>query len=309
MNQEQEVQKRQEFKCILQDLARSQTELKDEIKLKEFINRLEQLYICPEHENPENYSVFRHYYSDIFIVLSEIANDKVEADSGESVSVDADIDILGQNLQIILMKYFRVTQLNRKKSEDVYDALRKLYDHASLDIARIHYSDGGDYRLSEAENIQKIRDTVSKLTKKVEDQEKAVEISRRKLEASEKDYIAILGIFSAVVLVFIADIAFSTSVLENMHLGSIYRIALVVLLIGFVIMNSMYALFMCIYKLTSIKNRIAVHSLIVSNAVFILLIFAVFAAWKYGIVENRNQDIQDALSDLSRYAEISSYIL
>ena len=67
-----------------------------------------------EHENPENYSVFRHYYSDIFIVLSEIANDKVEADSGESVSVDADIDILGQNLQIILMKYFRVTQLNRK---------------------------------------------------------------------------------------------------------------------------------------------------------------------------------------------------
>lgn len=117
MNQEQEVQKRQEFKCILQDLARSQTELKDEIKLKEFINRLEQLYICPEHENPENYSVFRHYYSDIFIVLSEIANDKVEADSGESVSVDADIDILGQNLQIILMKYFRVTQLNRKNPE------------------------------------------------------------------------------------------------------------------------------------------------------------------------------------------------
>ncbi|MDO4175403.1 MAG: hypothetical protein Q4D42_11635, partial [Eubacteriales bacterium] len=71
----------------------------------------------------------------------------------------------------------------------------------------------------------------------------------------------------------------------------------------------MYALFMCIYKLTSIRNGIAVHSLIVSNIAFILLIFAVFAAWKYGIVENRNQDIQDTVSECSRYAEMSSYIL
>lgn len=307
MNQDQEVQKRQQFKNILQDLAQSQTELKDQTKLEEFINRLEELYICPEDENPEKYSVFRHYYSDIFIVLSEIVNAKVEGGSDENLS--ADIDVLGQNLQIILMQYFHVTQLDGKKSGDMYDALRKLYDHASLDIARIHYSDGGDYRLSEAENIQKISDTVGKLTKKVEEQEKAVEASKRKLQASEKEYIAILGIFSAVVLVFIADIAFSTSVLENLHHGSVYRITLVVLLIGLVVVNSMYALFMCIYKLTSIRNRIAVHSLIVSNTVLVILIIAVFTAWKYGVVENRNQNIRDALSGSAYHTEMIDCML
>ena len=43
------------------------------------------------------------------------------------------------------------------------------------------------------------------------------------MESSQREYIAILGIFAAVVLAFTGGIAFSTSVLNNVAKASIYR--------------------------------------------------------------------------------------
>lgn len=43
---------------------------------------------------------------------------------------------------------------------DVSDALKKLYDHVNLDIARISYSDAGDRKISGEEAVSELQTQV-----------------------------------------------------------------------------------------------------------------------------------------------------
>lgn len=63
----QEETQREDFKNILFDLAKDQEMLQDPKKRSEMYQRLEQLYY-----NPDSAKRFRHYYSDIFQVLTMI---------------------------------------------------------------------------------------------------------------------------------------------------------------------------------------------------------------------------------------------
>ncbi len=58
----------------------------------------------------------------------------------------------------------------------------------------------------------------------------------------QKEYITILGIFAAIVLEFTGGMAFSSSVLENIDKSLIYRIILVVCVIGLILFNVMWLL-------------------------------------------------------------------
>ncbi len=63
------------------------------------------------------------------------------------------------------------------------------------------------------------------------------------IRSSQKDYITILGIFAAVVMVFFSGVGFSSSVLANIHQASIYRIWIGITLLGAVLFNSLWVLF------------------------------------------------------------------
>ena len=58
----------------------------------------------------------------------------------------------------------------------------------------------------------------------------------------QNEYITILGIFAAIVLAFTGGMSFSSSVLENLHQSSIYRILIVVCVLGFVMINLIWIL-------------------------------------------------------------------
>lgn len=47
--------------------------------------------------------------------------------------------------------------------------IKKLYDHISLDIARINYSDSGDRNLSETDTIREYQKNVNDLGDKISD--------------------------------------------------------------------------------------------------------------------------------------------
>lgn len=259
-----ELNQRKEFKSILCDLANDQNLMKDASKRASIYIRLEELYYAPEKENR-----FRHYYSDIFSTLSNICNGDTKGN----------IEIIGQNLGIIKDGYQPQNLDEQGNLKDISNEIRKLYDHVNLEIARLNY----------CVSVMKSETEISSIQKKVESAEKTLEKIKEKSENIQKEYISILGIFSAVVLAFIGGIVFSTSVFSNIHLASIYRIVLITLIVGIVVVNIIYALFMFISNLTNKKEKqFSQKQIIFFNAIFLFLILAVIICWAFGVVEIRN---------------------
>lgn len=275
-----ETECRENFKRILFDLSKSQEVLQSPSERANIYLRLEKLY----HD-----SDFRHYYSDIFSVLTSVQQD----------CALGDINILGQNLEIIRKGYQPKNIDGSGNLVDISNQLKKLYDHVSLDIARITYSDAADYRLIQNENINNIKSQINLLQEQIEQSNNSIKESNlkvqkthRKVANSQKEYIAILGIFASIVLTFIGGIAFSTSVLQNIHNASIYRIVLITLLIGLILIDVIYFLFHFIERLVRNNHKQKAKLLYILNAIMIILILLTVIGWKLGLVENRNKSIE-----------------
>ncbi|MDD3794694.1 MAG: hypothetical protein PHE06_01750 [Lachnospiraceae bacterium] len=286
MDLSKEKQQRNEFCAILFELSLSQEKLQDAYYRINMYKRLEALYDAPEPEKR-----FRHFYSDIFSVLTQV-NQNPEF---------GDINILGQNLDVIRNGYQPKNKAEDGHSINISDAINKLYDHVNLDIARILYSDAGDWKLSGRENILNLQSQVSSISTSIDDVQKNAE---EKIRNQQKEYISILGIFAAVVLAFTGGIAFSTSVLENIAQASAYRTILVALIIGLVLINILFGLFYYINKIVTKEEKI--KPLIISNAVISILIIAVIFAWLTGAVEARDNRISGNNTNAS--IQVETYI-
>lgn len=301
-----EEQQRQEFRNILFDLSKSQLSLKDKGERSKIYQRLEKLYDSPDDEKE-----FRHFYSDIFLVLNQI----------ELGDQSGSIDILGQNLYEIRKGYQALNKAQDGSQIDISDSIRKLYDHVSLDIARMRYSDATKWQLTNGEALANIQSQVTQIenvvekTKQSQQQaklefdlqqsqllseieqlnedivyaQKAQQSVENELVNQQREYIAILGIFAAVVLAFTGGIAFSTSVLNNIAQASIYRTIFVSLIIGLVLINVLFGLFYYMNFLVN-KDR-KVFPLIISNGVVVFLLLLTAVAWNFGWVEARDERI------------------
>ena len=270
-----EERQRNEFRNILFELSESQEILKEKFDRSRIYRRLEALY----HPSVGEQS-FRHFYSDIFSVLTTVK----QGDKPGS------IDVLGQNLSEIRKGYQAINTDQAGNVIDISDSINKLYDHVSLDIARMGYSDAADWRLSQESNLANIRAQISEIGDTFNERTKIVE---ERLGNAQREYIAILGIFAAVVLAFTGGIAFSTSVLQNLHISSIYRIVLAVVIIGLVLVNLLYGLFYYIGQLVNKNAENNLKPLWIVNLVFLLIIIAIIFAWYCGFVEKRNTRINE----------------
>lgn len=100
-----------------------------------------------------------HFYSDIFSVLTQV---KQNPELG-------DINILGQNLDVIRNGYQSKNKAEDGHTIDVSDAINKLYDHVNLDIARMLYTDAGDWKLSGKENLQDLQSAVNLMASRIDE--------------------------------------------------------------------------------------------------------------------------------------------
>lgn len=273
-----EEQQRKEFRDILYCLAKNQDLLANSTERYNIYKRLEALY-----HSSDSKTEFRHFYSDIFSILARIKNDPNLGN----------IDMLGQNLDYIRRNYNPQNKDALGNDINIDDSLKKLYDHVSLDIARMNYSDDGDRKLSGESEIIELKSKFTAIKEDIDVAKKAQAENEEKIKDQQKEYIAILGIFSGVVIAFITEIAFSTSVLNNMKDTGIYRIVIVSLLIGFVAVNVIFGLFYYIDRL--VNKKPSLKPLIISNVAIALLMIATFAFWCLGIVENRNQRIDNKM--------------
>lgn len=239
-----EQRQRKEFRDILFELAVKQEMLQDAYTRSAMYKRLEALYYAPKKEEG-----FRHFYSDIFTVLTQI-----QQDSGRG-----DINILGQNLSMIRAGYNPQNQDSEGNVIDIGDNIRKLYDHVSLDIARISYSDAGDRKTSGEESVSEIQSQIKQMNLEVEKAVTAQRAVEQELGKQQREYIAILGIFAAVVLAFTGGIAFSTSVYVD--------------------------------RLANGKENEKLKPLRISNLVILILLAGAVFAWYSGLVEMRDARI------------------
>lgn len=242
MDLTKEQSQRKEFCDILFELAKNQEILQDKATRHEMYKRLEALYYSPNKEDR-----YRHFYSDIFTVLTQI----------QQASNQGDINILGQNLSLIRAGYNPQNRDEQGNIIDISDSIRKLYDHVSLDIARISYSDAGDRKTAGETAIVDMQSQLNQIKTEIDKAKIAQNNVEAELGKQQREYIAILGIFAAIVLAFTGGIAFSTSVLKSINTVSVYRITMVSLMIGLVLINVLFGLFYYVDRLVNgmQKNR------------------------------------------------------
>lgn len=154
----------------------------------------------------------------------------------------------------------------------------------SLDVARINYVKAIDSRIGI--NAQKIEDKLTtldemaqKLTTEVEQFDTKINEYVDKVDNSQKEYVSILGIFAAVVLAFTGGTIFSSSVLENMHLSSIYRSLIVVMVLGIILIDVLFLL-MDFIKVINKNITASKIPVIVMNIILIIGIALVCLAYK-----------------------------
>lgn len=216
-------EKRRQLSELLVELAKNEELLANPSEKRKIYQRMESIY-----KNDYGQKPFRHFYSDFFPKLVEIKNN-VEL---------GNIDVLAANLRGLMYGYQAQNLDENGEMIDIEDEIIKLYDHINLDAARLNHF------------TQTFSKTERSLEKLEEDGKKAKE-GIQKAKNAEKNYITILGIFASIVLAFTGGLAFSTSVLENIHLASPCRLAFVVEILAFTFINVIYILTWFIQKINS----------------------------------------------------------
>lgn len=171
LNSEDEKNYREYFRTTLYQLAKDQTILSDKEKFKIIVHFLDIIYKDGD---------FRHYYSDIYSIITSIDKDPSKGN----------LEILSQNISYIK------DHLDDKLCENTKNSIRKLYDHTNLDIARINY-----IKALQDRNLSREQEIIS-LQNKLNTKHEELSGSFEKMENDIKDLYAniltLMGIFVAV---------------------------------------------------------------------------------------------------------------
>lgn len=244
---------------------------KDILNKQELQNMLAKLEVLYSEK-------FRHSYSEFFNLILDLGKDE----SGY------DLTYLATNLmELTALLDSTMESKPNSKRKSFSKSLAKLSDHINLEIGRWNYYQSRD------EKIQLTEMKIIALNKETSEASKETKKLKRQLDNSQKEYISILGIFSSVVLTFTAGIAFSTSVLENIHQASVYRLVLGVLLIAFVLINVIFLLFHYVDKMVHGEDTKGLAFIKWIDLAMVIAMVIVVASWFFGVVEWRNGHYND----------------
>lgn len=199
------------------------------------------------------YDDFEQNPSEIFRSMTSGYKTRIQAagdDGGELDAIgvvdSARFDCLMANLVQLKSHYDRSLKGDPSKRE----ALRKfneLFDCMSIESLRLSF---------EAQHAKNLTRQVESATKALnEAMEKADRLEGKanhledKLDRSQKEYIAILGIFAAVVVAVSSGVNFSLSAFDAVHGYHVVYLSFVISVIGIFLFNMLYALFTFMYRM------------------------------------------------------------
>lgn len=169
-----------------------------------------------------------------FQLIKDISQDK-----------EKNLDCLGDNLESIRAYIEEDLVSGEKEFKDIYAQLNKLCEQLTLEIGRWnHYS----------QNEQKIEDLSSQITgmnKDVDDATRKLKKAEKKAASIQTELIAVLSIFSAIVVTFSGGFTFLGSVMTSIGNVNDYEAAILVAIIcGMVIFNTVFLLLYIVGKIT-----------------------------------------------------------
>ena len=233
----EDVEKRESDLCdLLNELSSPELDVNQDAVYQSIVGRLHMVY---DIDNA-GHSVYRHSYSQIFIVLSKIHK-------GSSLN---SLDTLIQNLQFV---YYKVQSNANPEEARFRKAVYKLYDHVNLDIARINFLDNEN-----AEYYSKVIQGYTALNNSVKKENNDFQTKLSDLKESQEkskiDLVAILGIFAAIIIGFVAPMAFSSQLLANLKDTPAGKIMIASSVCGFVAISVFYMVYLILENIV-FKNR------------------------------------------------------
>ena len=224
---------------------------------------------------------FEHCEPELFTLISEM------------FKKDAQYTLDYLSLNLIELRNHIEKEYEIKNKNDKYQYLAKqidkLCDYVNLEIGRLNYYLINNNKINDLESkISDVNTSVVETENKLKAIDDTSDGVKEKVQNLQRDSITILGIFASIVLTFTGGMIFSSSVLENIGRASAYRIIIVTLIIGWVMVNSIISLIMYIGKITRFKDedRLGIKDWIVRNvywisvnAILVVLIFLTYNGW------------------------------
>lgn len=206
-----------------------------------FLEKLDQVYLDP---------TFRHSYSVLSMNLGTY-----KAEERDSIPV-------------ILAKVTELAE-NREKNETndrIQKSIQKLLDHVELECLRLNRMD--ELRnLAQQSKVQ--QEEAAKTTKKVSDETTILE---SKVKGFHEQSITILGIFSAVVIAFTAEISMFTKGFESLTPDNVYAILFYCVIVGMIVFDTLFMLIFFIAKIAGCS--LAVGKRIKTTGLWIIRTFS-----------------------------------
>ncbi|MGN1456407.1 MAG: hypothetical protein ACI4XP_00485 [Acutalibacteraceae bacterium] len=166
-----------------------------------------------------------------------------------------------------------------------YRPMVKMIDHLHLEAQRLEVTTKNENQFKDLNvQISGLKEELKKTTKKLDK-------ATRKAKLMQTEFISILSVFSAVILVFFVDTEYITKAVASMQNGSVFRLVLVLSICGLILFNGLYLLFTFI---SFIINRNSDDSdnkpkfsfaVVIVNVILLLLIIFDFLFWCFGVFE------------------------
>lgn len=248
---------------------------------------------------------FNEYYDDL-IIIYKLMPDKTEFRHSYSLiykklyylSTFDDLNLienLTENLTIILELIVKKAEDN-KKNEWLVKYVTKLHDHVTLDVQRINSQRMIDKAIiNDAktlnDNIKEMQTKYNELDSTMQDMNIKFKENKEyvdKMDKAQIEVITVLSIFTSIVLSFVGGMAFSTSVLENIHKTDIYRLLFVMIILGLVLVNVIWGL-LAIIKYINKNIEACSKPFKIINAILIILLALNMLAYKTDVFEAENK--------------------
>lgn len=181
--------------------------------------------------------LFRHMYSRFYTLVAELDQDGRET--------------LATNLSYI----FNETQIRFRNGDDkvselVCNSIAKVYDHINIEISRaIEATRHSKTELSLEAELKRKEELIKNLSAEVKKANDDLSAVNNKYEKSTTDIIAVLGIFSAVVMVFFGGFSYISNAITTLSSVSLNRASIICLVAGFVTMNTIVTVMYMISKI------------------------------------------------------------
>lgn len=183
---------------------------------------------------------YRHSYADICDVIFGFAESEDELDEG----VPYQVNNLANNVNLV---YSRMAPGTTQA-----ESVQKLCDHIELERTRLrHFVDQRDRIREYDRKREELEERSAELGRAAERDRRVLEEEfAKRVDAMRMEFIAILGVFAAIVLAFNGAVEFSSSSVSTLGTdGGMRALVFVVALVGFVLINAISILMVFLWKM------------------------------------------------------------